>query len=109
MRRKGRGSGHDSERGDVGSGKAKWVVRTAQAHIEKLPSRAAPQPARPSNSGVAMATVYTHAFRKHDRIQFEEICNAMRTRQLVQPHALSLLGGEIPIFREVPSVELAAV
>jgi len=105
VRSKGRGSG---EAGSGGSGGGtKWVVRTPQTHDSGGRGEGQAGPGNGSSPPVTSAT-YKHDFRKYDRADFEKVSGDMRGEQLEEPASVRLLGDEIPIFRETPSVELAA-
>lgn len=103
-RKGGRGGGSDSEGGGTGGskGKAKWVVRSS-APQEESQEAAAGLP----HSG-AKATTYKHDFRKYDRSQFDEVSKELHGETLVAPESVAALSGEIPIFRETPTLEMAA-
>jgi len=105
-RKGGRGGGSDSEGGgtSAGKGKAKWVVRSS-APAEESQEAAAGVPH--SGSG-AKATTYKHDFRKYDRSQFDEVSKELHSETLVAPESVAALSSEIPIFRELPTLELAA-
>mmetsp|Transcript_9227 Transcript_9227/g.17493 ORF Transcript_9227/g.17493 Transcript_9227/m.17493 type:complete len:519 (-) Transcript_9227:229-1785(-) len=103
-RKGGRSGGSDSEGGGTsgGKGKAKWVVRSS-APAEDSQEAATSLP----NSG-ANATTYKHDFRKYDRSQFDEVSRELHSETLVAPESVSALSSEIPIFRDSPTLELAA-
>jgi len=103
-RKGGRGGGSDSEGGGTGGGKgkAKWVVRSS-APADESQEAASGLP----HSG-AKATTYQHDFRKYDRSQFDEVSRELHSETLVAPESVAALSSEIPIFREPPTLELAA-
>jgi len=92
-----------AERHNDGSSKPKWTVRNPQPAVE-APAATPP----PVTCGLETAASYNHDFRKYDRQKFEEIAKAMHDEALTKPVSLSALGADMPIFRDAPSVALAA-
>lgn len=103
----GWGGGAKSSKGKDGPAKAsegyvkpKWAVRK----LAPPPSQAI---SLPTSGGLVTAASYTGDFRKYTRAQIEEISKAMHDEVLTKPESFGVVG-EIPIFRAVPSVALAA-
>lgn len=66
-------------------------------------------PFGPSGQAVpSQSSSYQHDFRKYTRQQFLDVCNALQVETLVRPKAFESFGGEVPIFREVPLIEISA-
>jgi len=119
VHRKGAGS----ERGAVEKGRSKGAAASpGEKHVEKTEKpeggkvkwvpRAVPgtagEPADGPDKGEVPAA-YHHDFRRYGRGDFEDACKALAAsgEQLPRPEALERLGGDFPVFREAPSLELA--
>lgn len=102
-RGRGRSGAEGSSRGGVAIGVgSKWVPRSPPVN-GAVPGE--PRPV-PLDIGSTMVLESHQGIRRHDRRRFQEISDSMRGEQLTWPEVLSSLGNELPIFREVPSVEL---
>jgi len=100
-----RRKGERRERASEGSKKWKPRVEGETSAPKKSEEEvSAPMPGRVN---VIFETVYHHDFRKYDRSQIEQICKAVGAETLSKPEAMEKMGAEVPIFREVPAVELA--
>mmetsp|Transcript_145501 Transcript_145501/g.464992 ORF Transcript_145501/g.464992 Transcript_145501/m.464992 type:complete len:531 (-) Transcript_145501:102-1694(-) len=111
-RRKGEGKaaekGESAEKGAKGGGKAeKWTPK-----VPKGAGKAGPAEVSSAQSVPVVQrpppTYESENFRKYTREFFERVCEAMKGEEPKTPEALATLGVELPILREVPSIDLSS-
>eukprot|EP00927_Polykrikos_kofoidii_P054150 TRINITY_DN48623_c0_g1_i1.p1 TRINITY_DN48623_c0_g1~~TRINITY_DN48623_c0_g1_i1.p1 ORF type:complete len:399 (+),score=81.41 TRINITY_DN48623_c0_g1_i1:171-1367(+) len=112
----GQHDGYQGKSGQQAGGGGKAHGRGANGKFEGKGSKplgnkavAPAVPLGPSGQAVpSQSSSYQHDFRKYTRQQFLDVCRVLQAESLVRPKAFESLGGEVPIFREVPLIEISA-